>query len=79
MSDQSPFLSPAQFFAEMGGALSKATLWRRIQAGDIKSIQLGGRGCRRLIPKSELIRILNAAPKPQASHLARWHENTGGA
>ena len=78
MPDASHFLSPAQFLSEIGGAISKATLWRRINDGSIRSVQMGGRNCRRLIPTSELDRLLTGAPRPQRSHLRRWHENQAG-
>jgi excisionase family DNA binding protein len=46
-----PFLSPAEFFAEMKGTIGKNSLYGFIHNGRIKSIRVGRKI---LIPRSEL-------------------------
>ena len=70
-----PLPTPDQFLHECGGMFSRNTLHRWLRSGRIRSIQPGGKRGKRYIPRAELLRVLNAEPKPQASHLARWHEN----
>jgi excisionase family DNA binding protein len=46
-----PFLSPAEFFAEMKGTIGKNSLYGFVHSGRIKSIRVGRKI---LIPRSEL-------------------------
>jgi hypothetical protein len=56
------FLSPAQF-SELTG-LSPATVGRRLADGSLPKVQIGGKRCRILIPRSALSVATQSATEP---------------
>jgi predicted DNA-binding transcriptional regulator AlpA len=56
------FFSPAQF-RELTG-LSLATIHRRLADGSLPKVQIGGKRCRILIPRSALSAVIQSATEP---------------
>ena len=70
-ADDFPLLLSIPAAAKLLG-ISRRTCYTAVSRGGIKTVELYP-GSQRFVPRSEIDRLAGA-PRPQRSHLHKWHE-----